>query len=91
MADAKALRERLDQGNIRSVTVIGGSMVGIKIVELCQEAGIACTLADMAERIFPLAAFPDVSAEIERRLEAKGVALRFGAAVTAAEETRDPR
>lgn len=89
VADAKALRERLDQGNIRSVTVIGGSMVGIKIVELCQEAGIACTLADMAERIFPLAAFPDVSAEIERRLEAKGVALRFGAAVTAAEETRD--
>lgn len=89
VADAKALRERLDQGNIRSVTVIGGSMVGIKIVELCQEAGIACTLADMAERIFPLAAFPDVSAEIERRLEAKGVTLRFGAAVTAAEETRD--
>ena len=87
VADARALRERLDGGKIRSVTVIGASMVGIKIVELCQEAGIDCTLADMANRIFPLAAFPDVSAEIERRLTEKGIALRFGAAVTGAEET----
>lgn len=86
VADAKALRGRLE-GGVRSVTVIGGSMVGIKIVELCQEAGLACTLADMAERVFPLAAFPDVSAEIERRLREKGVALRFGAAVTGAAET----
>ena len=53
VADAKALRSRLETGHIRSVTVIGGSMVGIKIVELCQEAGIICTLADMAQRIFP--------------------------------------
>lgn len=89
VADAKALRSRLETGHIRSVTVIGGSMVGIKIVELCQEAGIICTLADMAQRIFPLAAFPDVSAEIERRLIEKGIALRFGAAVTGAEETAD--
>ena len=87
VADARALRARLDSGEIRSVTVIGASMVGIKIVELCQEAGIACTLADMADRIFPLAAFPDVSEEIQRRLVEKGVALRFGSAVSGAEET----
>ena len=51
VADARLLRERLGDGTVKSVTVIGGSMVGIKIVELCQEAGLACTLADMAERI----------------------------------------
>ena len=89
VADARLLRERLSDGTVKSVTVIGGSMVGIKIVELCQEAGLACTLADMAERIFPLAAFPDVSAEIERRLTQKGVKLRFGSAVTSAEEMAD--
>ncbi len=89
VADAKLLRERLSDGTVKSVTVIGGSMVGIKIVELCQEAGLECTLADMADRIFPLAAFPDVSAEIERRLTEKGVKLRFGSAVTSAEEMAD--
>ena len=87
VANAQALRDRLARGDIRSVTVIGGSMVGIKIVELCRDAGLECTLADMADRIFPLAAFPDVAAEIGRRLEEKGVSLRFGAAVTGARET----
>lgn len=87
VADARRLRQRLEAGDVRSVTVIGASMVGIKIVELCREAGIACTLADLAERVFPLAALPDVSAEIQRRLAQQGVALRFGAAVTRAEES----
>ncbi len=89
VADAKLLRERMESGSVRSVTVIGGSMVGIKIVELCQEAGYLCTLVDMAQRIFPLAAFPDVSAEIERRLSQMNITLRFGSAVTRAEETAD--
>ena len=87
VADACALRQRLEGGDVRSVTVIGGSMVGIKIVEICRDAGIACTLADMAPRIFPLAAFDDVSCEIERRLTEQGVSLRFGRAVTGAKET----
>lgn len=89
VADAQALRARLAGGGVRSVTVIGASMVGVKIVELCRDAGIACTLADMAPRVFSLAAFPDVSLEIQRRMEAQGVSLRFGAAVTAAEESPD--
>ena len=89
VADARLLRERIDRGDIRSVTVIGASMVGIKIVELCRDADIDCTLADLAQRIFPLAALPDVSAEIQRRLEEKGVVLRFGAAVTGASEDAD--
>ncbi len=84
--DAELLKERLDVGDIRSATVIGGSMVGIKIIELLQEREIACTLADMAERIFPLSAFPDVSEEIERRLSLQKIALRFGSAVTGAKE-----
>jgi 3-phenylpropionate/trans-cinnamate dioxygenase ferredoxin reductase subunit len=87
--DAKLLRARLEEGKYRSITVIGGSMVGIKIVELCVDAEMDCTLADMAPRIFPLAAFPDVSEEIQRRLVEKGVKLRFGSAVSSAQEDDD--
>ena len=73
VADARRLRQRLEAGDVRSVTVIGASMVGIKIVELLPGGGaIACTLADLAERVFPLAALPDVSAEIQRRLAQPG-------------------
>lgn len=78
MRDARSLRERLDQGRIRSAVVVGASMVGIKIVELLRQRGIACTLSDLAEHIFPTAAFDSVAEEIERRLAEQGVELAFG-------------
>ena len=78
MRDARSLRERLDQGRIRSAVVVGASMVGIKIVELLRQRGIACTLSDLAEHIFPTAAFDSVAEEIERRLVGQGVEMAFG-------------
>ena len=78
MRDARSLRERLDQGRIHSAVVVGASMVGIKIVELLRQRGIACTLSDLAEHIFPTAAFDSVAEEIERRLVGQGVEMAFG-------------
>ena len=87
--DAKLLRERLESNAVRSVTVVGASMVGIKIIELCREAGISCTLAGRSPQVFPRAAFPDVAEEIHRRLERQGVTLHFGSALTGAAERDD--
>ena len=78
MRDARGLRERLEKGDIHSAVVVGASMVGIKVVELLWQRGIACTLTDLAPHIFPLAAFDSVAEEIERRLTTKGVRLAFG-------------
>lgn len=85
MADADALRERILRGSLRRVLVVGASMVGIKVVELCRDAGLEVLLADMAPRIFPLAAYPEVSAAIEGRLGGMGVELLFGSAAQRAE------
>ncbi len=78
--DAVAVREAMDR-KPRSALVVGASMVGIKLVELFWKAGMEVTLADLAERIFPLAAHPDCSRVIEDRLVAKGIDLRFGCAL----------
>ena len=78
MRDARRLLARLEEGGVRSAVVVGASMVGIKVVELLWQRGIACTLTDLAGHIFPLAAFDSVSQEIERRLAEKGVSLAFG-------------
>lgn len=86
--DAELLRERLDRG-ARSAVVIGASMVGIKLVELLQKRGLRVTLADMAPHIFPTAALPGVAAEVEARLTARGVDLRFNSAIEAIEPGRD--
>ena len=78
-------------GTVKSVTVIGGSMVGIKIVELCQEAGHRVHAGRHGPSAFSRwPPCPDVSAEIERRLMEKGVtAAALASAVTSAEEMAD--
>lgn len=87
MDDAQALRARLSQGGLSRVLVVGASMVGIKVVELCRAAGLEVLLADMAGRIFPLSTYPEVASAIEDRLTAQGVGLRFGCAMDGARES----
>ncbi len=87
--DAVRLHDTLEEKEYKSALVVGASMVGIKVVELLNNKGIPVTLADMADRIFPLAAYESVSREIERRLEEKGVNLAFGAALSKAEKSGD--
>lgn len=79
--DAQRLRERIQQGTVRSAVVVGASMVGIKVVELLNQAGIKTVLVDLAQCIFPLSTYPDVAQEIQRRVESKGVGLRFGTTI----------
>jgi 3-phenylpropionate/trans-cinnamate dioxygenase ferredoxin reductase subunit len=76
--DARRLRNRLEEGNVRSALVVGASMAGIKAAELLSNAGARTTLADTASRIFPLAALPDIAALIEERVRARDVDLLFG-------------
>lgn len=85
--DAIKLKKALDTGSYKSALVVGASMVGIKVVELLNNKGIKTTLADMAPRIFPLAAYENVAKEIERRIAEKGVNLALGSALQSVEKT----
>lgn len=86
--DARALVAALGS-DLRSAVVIGGSMVGIKVVELLLKRGVKVTLADMAPYIFPLSAFADVAQIIHGRLRERGVDLLFGYPIEAVSETSD--
>ncbi len=85
--DAIRLRTALETESYKSALVVGASMVGIKVVELLNKRGIDTTLADMADRIFPLAAYKNVSDEIEKRVTEKGVKLSLGSALSYVEKT----
>ncbi len=84
--DAVALKAAMEKGPKRAL-VVGASMVGIKLVEMFWKAGLQVDLVDMADRIFPLAAHPDCSGIIERRLAGMGIGLRFSAALERLEDT----
>lgn len=87
--DALKLRGALDTKEYKTALVVGASMVGIKVVELLNNKGIKTTLADMAPRIFPLAAYENVSKEIEKRISGKGINLALGSALSAVEKTEN--
>ncbi len=87
--DAQKLKEAVESGKYKTALVVGASMVGIKVVELLNAKGIKTTLADMADRIFPLAAYENVSREIERRITEKGVQLALGASLIECEKTEN--
>jgi 3-phenylpropionate/trans-cinnamate dioxygenase ferredoxin reductase subunit len=78
--DAVKLKAFMERKPKKAI-VIGASMVGIKLVELLWEAGAEVLLADMAPRIFPLAAHAECSRVIENRLRDKGIKLKFSAAI----------
>ena len=84
--DAIKLRTALETNSYKSALVVGASMVGIKVVELLNKRGVDTTLADMADRIFPLAAYKNVSDEIEKRVTEKGVKLSLGSALSHVEK-----
>ena len=81
VSDAIKLKEELEAKDHKKALVVGASMVGIKVVELLAARGIKTVLADMAPKMFPLAAYDDVAQEIGRRIEAKGVELALGNAL----------
>ena len=84
--DAIKLKDTIEKKPPKSVVVIGASMVGIKLVEMFYNAGIQCTLADMAPYIFPLAAFEDVAKIIEGELEKKGIDMKFSSGLESIEQ-----
>ncbi len=84
--DAVALRKALTSRKYRNAVVVGASMVGIKVAELLYKQEIEVTLADMAPHIFALAAYPEVSEMIEKRIGDMGIRMAFGQALTGAEK-----
>lgn len=86
MEDADHLKARIESSCPRKAIVVGASMVGIKVVELLRTKGTKVLLADLAPRIFPLAAYEAVSHEIEKRVKDQGVELAFGCSIGSVEE-----
>ena len=82
LEDTQLLRQRLEEEPVRRAVVVGGSMVGIKVVELLHRRGIEVTLADGAPYLFPLAAYESTAHEIQGRLDLMGIRQIYGAQVS---------
>jgi len=86
-ADARALEEKLAGGNVKSAVVVGGQMVGIKVVELLWRRNIKTILVDMAPHIFPVSACESFAQIIQERLNEQGIEQHYSCALAGVEET----
>ena len=89
VSDADALKAMLDTGTVKSAVVVGASMVGIKVAELLYNLGIKVYMADMAERLFPLAATRETADILETDLRNRGIELLLKHGVDHVEETSE--
>lgn len=81
LADAERLRAEL--GSMQHAIVIGGGFIGLEFAAVARAAGIKVTLIEMADRLMARAVSPEISAHFRKAHEASGVAVHFGAQVSA--------
>lgn len=65
--------------------IVGAGFIGMEVVASLTQRGIACTVVEMAPRMWSAIVPPAVSAFIQRYYAARGVSFRFNAGVAAIE------
>ncbi|GAA1979370.1 FAD-dependent oxidoreductase [Isoptericola halotolerans] len=83
VADATALRQRVDDGAGHAV-VLGAGFIGLEAAEALARQGLAVTVVELADHVLPPLE-REVAALVTAELERLGVTVRTGVAATAVE------
>jgi NADPH-dependent 2,4-dienoyl-CoA reductase/sulfur reductase-like enzyme len=80
LEDAEAIAEAA--GKHPSAAVVGGSVPGVELAHALARRGVKVALLELSPHLLPGELDSDVAREVEKRLEAEGVALVLGDAAT---------
>jgi 3-phenylpropionate/trans-cinnamate dioxygenase ferredoxin reductase subunit len=67
----------------RQAVIIGAGFIGVEVAATLTQRGIACTVVEMAPRVWASIVPPVVSDFVQRYYAERGVSFRFGTGVTA--------
>jgi NAD(P)H-nitrite reductase large subunit len=70
--EAKALVEYIERNEIKDAVVLGGGLIGLKVVEGLMERGVKATVIELADRILATTFDTEASAILEQRLAQEG-------------------
>ncbi len=84
-ADADRIRAELRPG--RHLAVVGGGYIGLEVAASARALGLSVTVIEREPRLLARVASPSLSAHVEARHRAEGVALHLHAGVEALEAT----
>jgi len=93
IADADAIKSRIDTGAARQACIIGGGFIGIEMAENLTRRGVEVTLFEAADSLMPGLYDPDMSAMILDEVSTRGVRTFTGTAAEgfSADENGDVR
>ncbi len=83
--DAIALRNYIDESEIKRAVVVGAGYIGLEIAENLKQLGIRPFVLDMADQVLSPGLDPEMAAYVENKLIENGVPVVTGVSVTAIE------
>lgn len=86
VADADSLKTAIQNARGKKAAVIGAGFIGLETAESLAHSGIEVSVIEKMPQILP-PLDPEMTAELQNHLRAKGVTLHLGAGVTAITET----
>lgn len=79
--DAKAIRERLDEG-VKKVAIVGGGLIGLETCGAFHARGCDVTVLEMMAQLVPTLLDRDMSIYLENYLKEQGINLELGSMVS---------
>ena len=86
--DSRLVRAWITDHQAKSALIVGGGFIGLEMAENLVHRGLAVTVVEKADQLMP-PLDAEVAAPVKARLEAHGVAVRLGDAVTAFRSEQD--
>ncbi|MBU4450514.1 MAG: FAD-dependent oxidoreductase [Actinobacteria bacterium] len=69
LEDAIKLKNYIDENNLKSATILGGGLIGLKTAEAMLELGLQITIIELSDRILAASFDKDASEIIENKIE----------------------
>ena len=76
--DAVAIREYLEENNVKKAVVAGGGFIGLEMAENLLQKGVAPTVVEAESQILPGVLDPEMAGYVKRHLQQNGVRVLTG-------------
>lgn len=83
--DAQAIRQGIEQKLYKNAVIVGAGLVGLEMAEALAGQGLAVSIVEMQEQVFPAFLDAEMAGSVAKYLEEKGVKLFTGHKVAAFE------
>ncbi|MFW6381342.1 MAG: NAD(P)/FAD-dependent oxidoreductase [Bacillota bacterium] len=79
--DVEEIVQRLGQGNVEQVIVVGAGLIGLKAAEALKKRGLQVTVVELADRILNRILDNESAVMVREHLEAQGIEFKLGTTV----------